>query len=260
MGSAMVKGWLSSLPNLASIDIIDPTPTNVTSDARISVFGDGQGWAAQKRPVDIVVLAVKPQMIASANSSLPPHVPTDVPVLSIAAGITLTSLAKAWGEDRPIIRAMPNTPAAIGRGVTVYVGNNKTNENHIDNVYSLLDVLGLAYQVTDEKLMDAVTAVSGSGPAYVFNFVEALEEAAKSVGLPEHLAKDLARETVIGAAALLEHEQEQSPAALREAVTSPGGTTEAGLYMLMGNQVLEDILKMAVKAAKVRSEKLAQSQ
>ncbi|NBX66186.1 MAG: pyrroline-5-carboxylate reductase [Proteobacteria bacterium] len=260
MGGAMVKGWLASLPSLVRIDVIEPQDVHLPSDPRLSFFKDGPSWSAQKREIDVVVLAVKPQMMTEVNTALAPLVSPHVPVLSIAAGITLTNLTKAWGEMRPIIRAMPNTPGAIGRGVTVYVTNTNINENHKVIINSLLVVLGTVYQAIEEPMMDAVTAVSGSGPAYLYNFVEALEEAGKSVGLPPALACALARETVTGAAALMDHEKDQSPKALREAVTSPGGTTEAGLYMLMGNQVLEDIMKMAVKAAWVRSKNLAQPQ
>lgn len=258
MGQAMVQGWLQK-PDVTCVDIIEPYQTNLPVDARLHFFADAQSWAEQKNNVDIVVLAVKPQVIDSVNLVLPAFVPQDVPVLSIAAGITLTNLTKAWGVARPLIRAMPNTPGAIGQGVTGYIINKNIIEEHDVIANSLLSALGHVYQVTDEKQMDAITAVSGSGPAYVYNFVEALENAAKNIGLPNDLARDLARQTVIGAAALLAHETTLSPEALRVAVTSPGGTTEAALNVLMGNQGLATPLSEAVKAAFKRSQELAQS-
>ncbi|MBU6235733.1 MAG: pyrroline-5-carboxylate reductase [Alphaproteobacteria bacterium] len=255
MGSAMVKGWLGQ-PAVKRIDIIEPHYTPAATDARIHVHADGQGWAAQKITPDIVVLAVKPQSMNEINTTLPPLVAEGVPVLSIAAGITLTKLASAWGAKRPIIRSMPNTPGAIGQGVTGYICNNNIIEKHKVIAVSLLNALGKSYELTVEEQIDAVTAISGSGPAYVYNFIEALEEAGKNVGLPADLAAALARQTVIGSAALLDQSGE-SPTNLRIAVTSPKGTTEAALNVLGGNQALFTLLKEAVLAAYRRSKELA---
>ncbi len=258
MGSAMVTGWLKQAA-ITAIDIIEPTQTNLTHDPRLTFFKDAASWGEQKRTPDIVVLAVKPQAIAEVNTALPPHVPQHIPVLSIAAGITLTNLTRAWGDARPIIRAMPNTPASIGMGATACILNNNIQQKHIDIVSTLLSTLGSVYQVSDEIEMDGVTALSGSGPAYLFHFVEALENAGKKIGLTPDLARSLARDTVIGAAALLAAEPDSSPTTLRENVTSPGGTTEAGLKILMGNQMLEDLLTMTLKAAFKKSQELAQN-
>ncbi len=255
MGSALVKGWLQN-PGIAHIDIIEPHPMPPFDDGRVRIFADAQGWAAATTLPDIVVLAVKPQMIAAVGHALCKLVPMPVPVLSIAAGITLTNLTSFWGGGRPAIRAMPNTPGAIGQGVTVYCKNENVIYKHEDIAFSLLSSLGTVYQVTDEALIDAVTALSGSGPAYLFHFVEALESAGKSIGLPDDLAKYLARQTVIGSAALLAHESASTPADLRQAVTSPNGTTEAALKVLMGNHGLTSLMKETLEAACRRSREL----
>lgn len=257
MGSAMVRGWLR-LPNVTSIDVIEPA--SIDAGGVVRHFGSADSWDVAHGVPDIVVLAVKPQIIDTAAGTLPARVPEHVPVLSIAAGIPLARLASVWGMERPILRAMPNTPAAIGHGVTAYCKNNKIIQKHINTVNSLLECLGTIHQVPDEAMMDAVTALSGSGPAYLYHFTEALEEAGKSIGLPADLAAALARRTVTGAAALMDHDADTSPAALRQAVTSPGGTTAAALTILMGengNQGLTPLLKEALKAAKNRSEELS---
>jgi len=255
MGSALVKGWLQN-PAIAHIDIIEPHAMPTFEDLHVRMFADAQSWAATTTLPDIVVLAVKPQMVAAASDSLCKMIPMHIPILSIAAGITLTNLTNLWGAERPAIRAMPNTPGAIGQGVTVYCKNENIIIKHEDIAFSLLSSLGTVYQVTDEKLIDAVTALSGSGPAYLFHFVEALESAGKSIGLPDDLAKHLARQTVIGSAALLAHENSSSPADLRQAVTSPNGTTEAGLGVLMGNHGLTSLMIETLETACRRSREL----
>lgn len=256
MGRAMVGGWLKQ-PELGRIDIIDPHAPNDLNDKRVRVFGDGQGWSADRLPVDVIVLAVKPQSMTSVAATLPDLVDKETPVLSIAAGITLTNLARTWGNHRPIVRAMPNTPGSIGAGITGYIKNDKVNEKQNDIINTLLSALGLVIEVTDEKQIDAITAISGSGPAYVYNFIEALEKSAINLGLPENVARILARQTVIGSAALLQTSPD-SPADLRIAVTSPNGTTEAALKVLMGNHGLEPLLGEATHAAYARSIELAQ--
>lgn len=254
MGSAMLAGWLrgQDVTRVVAVDPGQPDQTDPRVVMRANIDGiDG--------PFDVVVLAVKPQVMKSVAATLAPHLSPDVPVLSIAAGITLSTLKHYFG-DRPIIRAMPNTPGAIGQGITGYTLNEKTISKQNDMAVHLLSVLGNVVQVPDEDMMDAVTAVSGSGPAYVFALTEALEKSAISSGLPNDVAKQLARQTVIGAAALMAAKADTSPDTLRKAVTSPGGTTAAALDVLFQNRNLDTLLEKAVFAAKKRSEDLAQSQ
>jgi pyrroline-5-carboxylate reductase len=176
-------------------------------------------------------------------------------MVSIMAGRTLRFIAGALQRDRAIVRAMPNTPAAIGRGITVAVPLRASDVQR-NLAHRLLASTGTVAWVEDETLMDAVTAVSGSGPAYVFLLAEALAQAGVAAGLPQHLAEKLARETVAGAGELL-HRSAFDAATLRENVTSPGGTTAAALEVLMGKDGLADLMKRAVAAATERSRKLA---
>lgn len=259
MGKAMLAGWLKQ-SDVTHVDVIDPSGYDGIADVRVHMYADPVAWAHNKNFPQIVVLAVKPQTMEQINRTLPAVVPEGIPVLSIAAGITLTNLANAWGEHRPIIRAMPNTPGAIGQGVTCFVVNKNVKPDQIDIVDTLLSALGFVYRIANESLIDAVTALSGSGPGYVFYFTEALQKAGEMIGLPHELAAALARQTVIGSAALLSHDINKTPEALRQAVTSPGGTTAAALRVLVENRGLEKLLNDALEAAKARSQELAQSQ
>lgn len=254
MGSAMLTGWLRR-EDITRVVVVDPGQPN-QDDRRVVACAHASEITGN---FDIAVLAVKPQVMNAVCADLAPRLSADVTVVSIAAGITLPTLAQHFG-DRPLVRAMPNTPGAIGRGITGYVTNQKLMSEHNDAVVRLLDVLGDVVQVPEESMMDAVTAVSGSGPAYIFAVTEALEKAAIASGLPGDLAVKLARQTVVGAAALMDAKRGTSPEALRKAVTSPGGTTEAALHVLMENRALETLFKEAVLAAKTRGQNLAQSQ
>ena len=252
MGGALLEGWLAHGLPPALVAVSDPAPlpfvVKLLAARRI---------ARDPNPPLIpihaaVVLAVKPQDAATVVPQIARFVGPDTVVVSIMAGRTLASLAKFLPKNAPIVRAMPNTPAAIGRGITVAVPNNRVKEDARRLAHLLLSATGPVEWIKNEKWMDAVTAVSGSGPAYVFLLAEALARAGVAAGLPKPLAERLARETVAGSGELL-HRSEHDAAKLRQNVTSPGGTTEAALKVLMGKGGLEALMKKAVAAATKRS-------
>jgi pyrroline-5-carboxylate reductase len=203
-----------------------------------------------------VVLAIKPQVAPDIVPQVARFVGRETVVISIMAGRTIGFLAKHLPKGTAIVRAMPNVPASIGRGITVAAPNARVGGAARDLADALLSATGPVEWVKNEKWMDAVTAVSGSGPAYVFLLAESLARAATAVGLPKPLATRLARATVAGAGELL-HRSELDAAKLRESVTSPGGTTAAALKVLMGKSGLDPLLKKAVTAATRRSRELA---
>ena len=202
-----------------------------------------------------IVIAVKPQTAAEAIPATVPLVAASTVVVSIMAGRTLRFVADALGKPAAIVRAMPNLPASIGRGITVAVARNADLAQRAV-ADRLLAATGAVEWIDDEALLDAVTAVSGSGPAYVFLLAEALAQAGAAAGLPPPLAQKLARETVTGAGELL-HRSPLEAAALRQAVTSPGGTTAAALAILMGDNGLTSLMSKAIAAATARSRELA---
>jgi pyrroline-5-carboxylate reductase len=204
--------------------------------------------------VAALVIAVKPQMFAAAAPLLKPHVSASTLVVSIMAGITIAKIAAGCGGAA--VRAMPNTPAAIGRGITVAVPAPNVSAEQRGVADALLRATGAVEWVADEALLDPVTAVSGSGPAYVFLLVEELARAGVAAGLPADLAAKLARETVTGSGALLE-QSDSDAATLRQNVTSPGGTTAAALEILMGQDGLAGLMTRAIAAATRRSKELA---
>jgi pyrroline-5-carboxylate reductase len=203
-----------------------------------------------------IVIAVKPQTAPGAVPPLAPYVGKSTLVLSIMAGRTLQFLQKSLPAGAAIVRAMPNTPAAIGRGISVAVANPKVSARQRKLASNLLAAIGKVEWVADETLMDAVTALSGSGPAYVFLLAEAMTKAGIAAGLPADLAARLARETVAGSGELL-HRSELDAATLRQNVTSPGGTTAAALEVLMGPGGFNDLLTKAIAAATRRGRELA---
>jgi pyrroline-5-carboxylate reductase len=205
--------------------------------------------------VAAVVLAVKPQTAPEAMPALAPFVGDATVVVSIMAGRTLRFLADALPQAA-LVRAMPNTPAAIGRGITVMVANSRVSPEQRALVDALLSAVGAVEWISDETLMDAVTALSGSGPAYVFLLAEAMAHAGAAAGLPPALAATLARATVAGSGELLQRSP-LDPATLRQNVTSPGGTTAAALDVLMGKDRLERLMTAAIAAATKRSRDLA---
>ena len=254
MGGAMLDGWLArGLPGKAVV-VADPA---VDVDARVRWQAEGVSLspaAPEALAPSIVVLAVKPQIMGKVLPAVRPLKQDDSLVLSVAAGITLATLEAGLGPGR-IVRSIPNTPAQIGKGVTVAVANAAVTGTDRAAVASLLSAVGTVHFIEDEALMDAVTAVSGSGPAYVFHLVECLAAAGARAGLPPALAMDLARQTVVGASALMEATGE-APDTLRRNVTSPNGTTQAALDVLMAGDGLSALMERAVAAATRRSREL----
>ncbi len=253
MGSAMLEGWLANGIKPSDIWILEPHPS-----ARLHALqAEGMHLNAglPKAPA-LCLLAVKPQYMQAALPQL--NGIKNTLYLSIAAGIPLATLAQALG-DGPIIRAMPNTPAAIGRGITALVGNAATTPSDMQLAEDLLQGIGETIRLESEDQMDAVTALSGSGPAYVFHLIETMAAAGMAEGLPEGMAVKLATATVAGAGQLAA-EATESAAQLRINVTSPAGTTEAGLKVLMDtDHGLPPLLRATIKAATQRSKALRKS-
>ena len=255
MGAALLRRWLETGLAARAL-VLDPggVPDDIADDPRADTAPDAETYLRKAAALDLTVLAVKPQHLASAAAPLA-ALPADRAVLSIAAGQTLAALAGHTGK-RPLIRAMPNTPALIGKGASAYVLSDACTAAHAEMTQSLLEAAGFAAQVADEALMDTVTALSGSGPAYVFALTEAMAASGAAGGLPADLAEQLARHTVIGAAALLDAQDGQSAADLRRAVTSPGGTTEAALNRLTQDGFAK-LIDNAITAAATRAKDLS---
>jgi pyrroline-5-carboxylate reductase len=253
MGLALARGWLAGGLPPDRLVLVDPAPGEATK-----AFASAGGVRLKDSPagvlVDVLVLAVKPQIIAEVMLQVRPSVGSHTLVLSIAAGVGLSTLAYGLGTQR-VVRSMPNTPAQVGKGISGAVAAPRVGEDDRHVVDVLLGAAGKVVWFEAEEELDAVTAVSGSGPAYVFHLVEALAEAGKRQGIEPEAAMMLARQTVIGAAALLE-EDPASAATLRENVTSPNGTTAAALSVLMGRGGLTDLMDRAVAAARLRSVEL----
>ena len=256
MGGALLRGWLE-LETVTAVSILEPgaLPPDVSDHPRIIHHRDITALQNDKNPVDIIILAVKPQIMDDICKDLPEIVTPALPILSIAAGRTIESFEQHFGQDQPVIRAMPNTPAAIGKGITVAAKNPHVTPSQTETAQTLLSTAGPVEWVTDESLFNAVTALSGSGPAYVFLLIETLAKAGEKQGLDADLAMTLARRTVIGAAALAEADPDSPAATLRENVTSPGGTTQAALNVLMTGE-LQDLFDRALAAATQRGEEL----
>jgi len=254
MGGALLDGWLRSGLNPANVAVIEPHPSPqiaALADRGVRLNPDIGGLPRAAA----VVIAVKPQVAAEVVPAAAPIIAASTLVVSIMAGRTLQFLAGALNTPCALVRAMPNTPAAIGRGITVAVARG-ANEKQRELAHGLLAATGAVEWVEDETLMDAVTAVSGSGPAYVFLLAEALAQAAVAAGLPPALAEKLAQETIAGSGELLQRSG-LTAATLRENVTSPGGTTAAALGVLMGQNGLMPLVNEAVAAATKRSRELA---
>ena len=253
MGGAMLEGWHRLGLKFDNIAVIEPQPTPeiITLGQR----GLRINPALDTLKAAAIVIAVKPQVAPQALPPLAPLIGKDTVAISIMAGRPLSFLEKAL-PGAALVRAMPNTPAAIGRGITVAVPNAKVNGAQRDLADRVLAAAGAVEWVTDERLMDAVTAVSGSGPAYVFLLAESLARAGAAAGLPADLAARLARATVAGSGELL-HRSPLDAATLRQNVTSPGGTTAAALEVLTGANGLDPVMEKAVAAATRRSRELA---
>lgn len=254
MGSALLDGWLKLGLNPKKIAVLEPQPSRDIAALKRRGLRLNPGSKAGK-PATVIVIAIKPQSAPEVLPGLVSWLGPKTAVVSIMAGRTLRFLERVLPKAA-IVRAMPNTPASIGRGITVACPNARVTAAQRALAHNLLSATGAVEWVNDENLMDAVTAVSGSGPAYVFLLAEALAQAGKSAGLPVPLAEKLARATVAGAGELL-HRSDLDAAALRNNVTSPGGTTAAALEILMGDGGLEGLMTKAVLAATRRGRDLA---
>jgi pyrroline-5-carboxylate reductase len=255
MGGALLAGWLDNGLDPQAVLVFDPAPPE---ESLAFLKRAGVAIAAGPevgRQASIIVVAVKPQIIAKVLPTLRPLIGGGTIAVSIAAGTTLATLEGGLGPIG-LVRAMPNTPAQVGRGITAAVANRQVGVPGKALVGSLLDAVGATVWVEDEALIDAVTAVSGSGPAYVFLLAECLEAAGVEAGLPPAVAAQLARATVAGAGELL-HRSELPADQLRKNVTSPNGTTAAALEVLMGEGGLRPLMVKAVAAAAKRSRELS---
>ncbi|WP_101065753.1 pyrroline-5-carboxylate reductase [Roseovarius salinarum] len=250
MGSAMLEGWLDGGLPPASVWVIDPDPSEWLERTGVHINADLPAAPA------VVLIAVKPQMMGEALPTLRGMDGEGTLFVSVAAGTPIAAFETALGADRRIVRAMPNTPAAVGRGITAIVGNARAGAGDLDTAEALLGAVGQVVRLDGEAQMDAVTGVSGSGPAYVFHMIECLAAAGEAEGLAPDLAMKLAQATVAGAGALAEGSGE-TPAQLRVNVTSPNGTTQAGLEVLMDPETgLPPLMRRTVAAAANRSREL----
>ena len=257
MGGALLDGWLENGLRGSEVTVIDPgLPERRRSELRrAGIHLAGRAEEAKGPRFKAVLIAVKPQVMAETLSELPPVTTADTVIVSVAAGIRIEALQAAFGGAQPVVRAMPNTPAQVGQGMTVAIANEQVTTPQRKQIDALLSAVGKVAWTDDESLMDAVTAVSGSGPAYVFLLTECLAEAGRQAGLSSQMAEQLARQTVIGAGALMA--DSALPASeLRENVTSPKGTTAAALAVLMAQDGLQGVMTRAVEAARRRSVEL----
>ena len=258
MGGALLRGWLARGMKPCNICVIEPhgeAAAVLRSDLSVSVLSSPSELEVDYDP-NIVVFAVKPQGMNDILNSYRGTLTSTTVVLSIAAGRNIAFLEKILGEGVAIVRTMPNTPAAVGRGITAACANNNVSSPQRAACQDLLEAIGDVVWVDDETLIDAVTAVSGSGPAYVFHMIECLTHAGVVQGLPLKIAEKLALATVAGAGELARLSDETAET-LRVNVTSPGGTTAAALQVLMSEDGLEVLMGRAVEAATRRSRELS---
>ncbi len=251
MGSAMLAGWLDQGLPATSVYVLDPYPSDWLKGTGVAIN------AALPDTPAIVLVAVKPQMMADALPRLQEMGGGATVFVSIAAGTTIAHFENVLGTSTPIVRAMPNTPAAIGKGITAVIGNGTVSVEGVDEAVQLLQAVGQVVRLENEGQIDAVTGVSGSGPAYVFHMIETLAAAGVAQGLPADMAMQLAKATVAGAGAFAEA-ADDPPTQLRVNVTSPNGTTQAGLEVLMDETTgLSPLIVKTVAAAADRSRELA---
>lgn len=251
MGGAMLRGWLAGGLEPERVQVVEPAPAPWLE----ALAGEGLRLnPAELDAPDVAVLAVKPQVMAAAAPGLAAFGGGATLMISIAAGTPIAAFEEIFGSDTPIVRVMPNTPAAIGKGISAYVGNAAAGPAHLATSEAMLAAIGAAVRLDGEHQMDAVTGLSGSGPAYVFHMIEAMAAAGEAEGLAPELAMQLARATVCGAG-MLAAEMPEPASELRQNVTSPGGTTAAGLGVLMPE--LTDLMTRTVAAAAARGRELA---
>jgi pyrroline-5-carboxylate reductase len=251
MGSALLRGWIEA--GIGPVTVVEPSPSpglrklaGVTLRKNIEDVKGSYGAC---------IVALKPQILKTEAARLKPIAQSGALMISIAAGTTIRSLAKAWGPKARILRAMPNLPGALGQGISALHAGRNANAKDKALAQSLLAALGQTVWVTRESMIDTVTAVSGSGPAYIFLLAEALAAAAQAEGLPRAVAERLARATITGSGALLASDP-RAAAVLRESVTSPGGTTQAALRVLMVEDGLKSLMARAIAAARKRAKEL----
>jgi pyrroline-5-carboxylate reductase len=255
MGGAMLEGWLADGFFKDDIVVIDPSPNKAMAESIDQNSLRHETTVPANYTADVIIIALKPQIMDTALPALQAIIGPNTVSVSVAAGKTLAGMAASLG-DTAIIRAMPNTPAQVRRAITVCVGNEKVTLQHQKNVTALLKSIGQVEWIDDEALIDAVTGLSGSGPAYVFHLVEAMSEAGQSAGLSKELADTLAKAAVCGAGELM-FQSPLEPGKLRENVTSPNGTTQAALEILMDDDGLTKLMTKAVHAATKRAGELA---
>ena len=253
MGQSLLKGWLRNGFDPSAIYVQDPNPndwvltesgiTNVNADLPIEP--------------DILVLAVKPQLIPAVLPELAVHGGGKTTIISIAAGVTTDTYESYFGKSTPIIRVMPNLPSAVGVGTAALFANS-AGQSEVPRAISLMRAVGEVVELSDEAMMHAITAVSGSGPAFVFSLAEALVRSAETLGLPKDIAQRIGRNTVAGAGAMLA-EASADPTQLRQAVTSKGGTTAAGLEVLSRDNALDNLIFDTVRAAASKSRELGEA-
>jgi pyrroline-5-carboxylate reductase len=259
MGGAMLKGWFAHGLNPVDVMVVEPAGRDSVAAAQehhaLCVLGEAKELPSDFTP-DVIVFAVKPQVSAAVIPAYARFADSGTVFLSVIAGLKIEKLQSYLGKDVAVVRAMPNTPAAVGQAISVLCASDAAGPSHKRVSKVLMGAVGETAWIEDEREMDAVTAVSGSGPAYVFLLAEALAEAGVEAGLDPKLADHLARSTIAGAGALMK--ADQTPAAtLRENVTSPGGTTAAALEILMGADGVKALVGRAVEAAAKRSRDLA---
>jgi pyrroline-5-carboxylate reductase len=256
MGGAMLEGWLKGGAQASRIVALDPAPppevkalietSGVRLNPDVSTIHDAE----------VVIVAVKPQLMEDVLPGVVSLKASKPLILSVAAGKTIASFERHFGADAAVIRTIPNTPAAVGRGITAMTANRHVSPAQMAMARSLLEAVGEVVTVENEAMIDAVTAVSGSGPAYVFYLTECLAAAGEKVGLPKDLAMQLARATVAGAGELMRQSGTEA-ATLRQNVTSPKGTTYAALQVLMAENGMQQLFDEAIEAATKRSRELA---
>jgi pyrroline-5-carboxylate reductase len=256
MGTSLLRGWIANGVPPAAIEVIDPSPSpellSIKRQHGIAINGD----RCLQPNAEVIVLAVKPQTATLAVESIRSRTQSNPLIISIMAGKTITDLRTLFPDAGMVVRAMPNLASAVGRGMTVAIRDMPNYARHVKLAEDILSAVGHLEWLESEPLIDAATAVSGSGPAFVFYFAECLTLAGIRAGLPQAVAEQLSRKTIEGVGELL-YRTDQPPLALRHAVTSPGGTTEAGLEILMASGQLQTLVDATVSAAARRSQVLS---
>lgn len=260
MGGALFKGMAARCETpseqLAVMDMNTDILHSLKSEYHVATGTSWEDEAIANFKPDAILLAVKPNGLGQTLDDIKTRFSTQLLCLSVAAGKTIPFMEQHLGADYPIARTMPNLPAMIGMGATAICSNAAVTSEHKSLIKAMFDSVGKAFLLDDESQMDAVTAISGSGPAYLFHFAECLAKAGASLDLPEELAKDLAYATIKGSAEILGTQGDATT--LREQVTSPNGTTQAGLEALMQGDALQKLVNATTEAACKRSKELAQ--